>query len=98
LTLVPYTPLRLFLALGGTGLSLTFLLRNLYPVLATSTKSSAKLLIVVVTGLHLVLGMVMWFAFMADGTGALSNLPEVVIPPIVPDVPETVGDVMRMRW
>lgn len=72
LSLIPYTPLRVLLALGGTGVSLAFILRNLYPVISTSPNVSSRLLILVVGVLHLALSLGLWFGFMASGGGKFS--------------------------
>lgn len=76
LTLLPFGPLRLFLAFAATSLSLFFLLRNLYPVLSTAPNVSARLLVLVIAGLHLIMGMALWWSFLAGGTGAL-HTPDV---------------------
>ncbi|ORY76895.1 hypothetical protein BCR35DRAFT_305647 [Leucosporidium creatinivorum] len=71
LTLLPFAPLRLFLSFAATGLSLFFLTRNLYPVITTAPNVSARLLIVGVAALHLIMGMALWWGFLAGGKGAL---------------------------
>ncbi|GAA5956131.1 hypothetical protein JCM21900_002604 [Sporobolomyces salmonicolor] len=73
LTLIPIAPLRLFLAFAGTLLSLGFLLRNLYPILASAPNVSARLLVVVIAVLHLVMAVALWWGFMAGGTGAFDG-------------------------
>lgn len=73
LTLVPFAPLRLFLAFAGTGLSLFFLLRNLYPVLASAPNVSARLLIVVIAVLHLIMGIALYWGFLLGGAGMLHS-------------------------
>lgn len=80
LSLIPFPSdfLRLVLVFGGTGLSLAFLLRNIYPVLATSPNASARLLIVAVAALHLAFGIGLWWGFMAGGSGALDKDTPVV--------------------
>ncbi|GAA5874504.1 hypothetical protein JCM1840_000799 [Sporobolomyces johnsonii] len=73
LTLIPLAPLRLFLAFAGTLLSLAFLLRNLYPILASAPNVSARLLVVVIAVLHLIMAVALWWGFMAGGTGAFDG-------------------------
>ncbi|GAA5932171.1 hypothetical protein JCM1841_001216 [Sporobolomyces salmonicolor] len=73
LTLIPLAPLRLFLTCAGTLLSLGFLLRNLYPILASAPNVSARLLVVVIAVLHLVMAVALWWGFMAGGTGAFDG-------------------------
>ncbi|GAA5825357.1 hypothetical protein JCM11251_006949 [Rhodosporidiobolus azoricus] len=73
LTLVPSSLFRLALAFLGTILSLFFLLRNLYPILANAPNVSARLLVVVIAVLHLAMAMVLWFGFLAGGTGAFDG-------------------------
>jgi hypothetical protein len=73
LTLIPIAPLRLFLSFAATLLSAFFLIRNLYPVLATAPNVSARLLVVVIGVLHLALGMGLWWGFLAGGSGVLHS-------------------------
>ncbi|GAA6037417.1 hypothetical protein JCM8097_008560 [Rhodosporidiobolus ruineniae] len=73
LTLVPSSLFRLFLAFAGTLLSLAFLLRNLYPILANAPNVSARLLVVVIAVLHLVLAIALWWGFLAGGSGAFDG-------------------------
>ncbi|GAA5900474.1 hypothetical protein JCM5296_001557 [Sporobolomyces johnsonii] len=72
-TLIPLAPLRLFLAFAGTLLSLAFLLRNLYPILASAPNVSARLLVIVIAVLHLIMAVALWWGFMAGGTGAFDG-------------------------
>lgn len=71
LTLLPFTTLRIFLSFAATALSLFFLTRNLYPVISNAPNVSARLLIVAIAGLHLIMGMALWWGFLAGGKGAL---------------------------
>lgn len=87
-TLIPYPPLRALFALLATSISLCFLLRNLYPIIISSTNVSAKLLVVVVAVLHLGVCLALWFGFMAagggrfnGGTGGAGTVPPVEGPP-----------------
>ncbi|BGP18212.1 hypothetical protein JCM10213_007840 [Rhodosporidiobolus nylandii] len=73
LNLVPSSLFRLFIAFVGTVLSLAFLLRNLYPILANAPNVSARLLVIVITVLHLVLAVALWWGFMAGGSGAFDG-------------------------
>ncbi|KAL8291756.1 hypothetical protein RQP46_002014 [Phenoliferia psychrophenolica] len=69
LALIPFSLFQVALVLSATALSLFFLLRNLYPIISSSANTSAKLLVIVVAGLHLVLGMALWWGFLAGGNG-----------------------------
>ncbi|GAA6050593.1 hypothetical protein JCM3770_001478 [Rhodotorula araucariae] len=73
LSLIPLTYVPATLALLGTLLSLFFLVRNLYPILATAPNVSARILIVVIAVLHLVYAIAVWWGFMKGGRGALVN-------------------------
>ncbi|BGP56866.1 hypothetical protein JCM8202_002924 [Rhodotorula sphaerocarpa] len=73
LALIPFSPLRIALALAATVLSFAFLARNLYPILSTAPNVSARLLIVIAAVLHVVFAAALWFGFMAGGTGALDG-------------------------
>ncbi|KUI53854.1 Protein YIP5 [Cytospora mali] len=52
----------------GFGLSVTFLLRNLYPVLSATDKKTSKVLLVLVTVLHLALAVAIKMLFFAHGS------------------------------
>lgn len=102
LNLIPVPLLRFALTFVGTGLSLAFLVRNLYPVLANAPNVSARALVPVIAVLHLGLGLALWWGFMAGGGGAISN--EGGAGPLVPGLPvggglgdEEVTRVVR-RW
>lgn len=71
LSLIPVSFVSGAFALVGTLLSLFFLVRNLYPILATAPNVSARILIVVVAVLHLVYAVAVWWGFVRGGRGAL---------------------------
>ncbi|GAA5971506.1 hypothetical protein JCM8115_002785 [Rhodotorula mucilaginosa] len=73
LALIPVSPLRMAIAFAATVLSLTFLVRNLYPILSTAPNGSGRLLVIVAVVFHLVFAAALWFGFMAGGTGALDG-------------------------
>lgn len=56
-----------FVALGY-GLSVTFLLRNLYPVLSATDRQTSKILLVLVIALHLGLSVAIKILFFASGS------------------------------
>lgn len=83
----------------GTGLSLAFLVRNLYPVLSQAPNVSARALVPVVGILHLGLGIALWWGFMAGGGGAISNPGGVDPGTLVPGIGGAVGDdEVTRRW
>lgn len=65
--------LRFALALGATVLSLVFITRNLYPVIANAPNVSARLLVVIIIVLHLIMSLTVYWGFMAGGSGALHS-------------------------
>ncbi|TNY18113.1 hypothetical protein DMC30DRAFT_73439 [Rhodotorula diobovata] len=71
LSLIPVSLVSGVCALVGTLLSLSFLVRNLYPILATAPNVSARILIVVLAALHLVFAVAVWWGFLKGGRGAL---------------------------
>lgn len=73
LALIPFSLFQVVLVMSATALSLYFLLRNLYPIISSSANTSAKLLVLVVAGLHLVLGLALWWGFLAGGNGNLGK-------------------------
>lgn len=73
LSLIPSTTARLFFVFVGTIVSLFFLLRNLYPILANAPNVSARLLVVIVGFLHLVLAVALYWGFLVGGTGNLNG-------------------------
>jgi hypothetical protein len=52
----------------GFGLSVTFLLRNLYPVLAATDKQTSKVLLILVVCLHAGLAITIKVLFFAHGS------------------------------
>lgn len=52
----------------GFGLSVAFLLRNLYPVLSATDKQTSKALLVIVVVLHLALSVTIKFLFFAHAS------------------------------
>jgi len=63
---------RLLFVFLGTLVSLFFLVRNLYPILANAPNVSARLLVVIVGFLHLVLAVVLYWSFLEGGSGNLN--------------------------
>jgi hypothetical protein len=58
----------------GFGLSVTFLLRNLYPVLSATDKQTSKALLILVVALHAGLAIAIKTLFFAHGSlAALKN-------------------------
>ena len=52
----------------GFGLSVTFLLRNLYPVLSATDKQTSKVLLILVVALHAGLAIAIKTLFFAHGS------------------------------
>lgn len=52
----------------GLGMSVTFLLRNLYPVLSATDRQTSKVLLVVVVALHFALALTIKFLFFAHSS------------------------------
>ena len=52
----------------GFGLSVTFLLRNLYPVLSATDKQTSKVLLILVVALHAGLAIAIKMLFFAHGS------------------------------
>jgi hypothetical protein len=52
----------------GFGLSVAFLLRNLYPVLSATDKQTSKILLILVVCLHAALAFTIKFLFFAHGS------------------------------
>jgi hypothetical protein len=75
--LVSWSPILIlnwvFVALGF-GLSVAFLLRNLYPVLSATDRQTSKVLLVLVLALHLGLAIAIKVLFFAHGS-PLANEP-----------------------
>lgn len=57
----------------GLGLSVAFLLRNLYPVLSATDKQASKILLVLVVALHAGLAIAIKVLFFAHGSPALKQ-------------------------
>jgi protein YIPF1/2 len=57
----------------GFGLSVTFLLRNLYPVLSATDKQTSKALLVLVVALHAGLAIAIKMLFFAHGSLATKD-------------------------
>ncbi|GAA5937712.1 Yip5p [Sporobolomyces koalae] len=99
LSLIPSTTARLFFVFVGTVLSLFFLVRNLYPILANAPNVSARLLVVIVGFLHLVLAVVLYWSFLEGGSGNLNADKGIGagVPPTPSDGAGGVeGDTMRL--
>ncbi|CAN8102210.1 unnamed protein product [Discula destructiva] len=60
----------------GFGLSVAFLLRNLYPVLSATDKQTSKVLLVLVLVLHLALSVAIKMLFFAHGSLIKDNQPD----------------------
>jgi hypothetical protein len=59
----------------GFGLSVTFLLRNLYPVLSATDKQTSKILLILVVVLHAGLAIAIKILFFAHGSPARKDPP-----------------------
>jgi hypothetical protein len=57
----------------GFGLSVAFLLRNLYPVLSATDKQTSKVLLILVVCLHAGLSIAILFLFFASNSPAKPN-------------------------
>ena len=57
----------------GFGLSVTFLLRNLYPVLSATDKQTSKILLILVVVLHAGLAIAIKVLFFAHGSLATKD-------------------------
>ncbi|AEO67014.1 d667a219-55e1-4523-8b16-2d1b1d7948de [Thermothielavioides terrestris] len=60
----------------GFGLSVAFLLRNMYPVLSATDRQTSKVLLVLVVALHLGLAIAIKVLFFAHGSPALKDKPD----------------------
>ncbi|GAA5907626.1 hypothetical protein JCM8208_000021 [Rhodotorula glutinis] len=102
LSLIPVSFVSGAFALVGTLLSLLFLVRNLYPILATAPNVSARILIVVVAVLHLVYAVAVWWGFVRGGRGALvdRDLKDVAgeIGSGLGQIGSDVGEEVLRRW
>jgi len=59
----------------GFGVSVFFLLRNLFPVLSATDRQTSKVLLFVVLGLHFGLSIAIKVLFFAHGSPALKTPP-----------------------
>ncbi|KAM0790213.1 hypothetical protein ACM66B_005527 [Microbotryomycetes sp. NB124-2] len=73
LNLLPFSILRTALVFGAACLSLFFLTRNLYPVIASAPNVSSRLLVIVIVVTHLIVSMALYWGFLANGSGALHS-------------------------
>lgn len=88
--LISWSPLSIlnYIFVGvGFGLSVAFLLRNLYPVLSATDKQTSKILLILVVILHAVLAIFIKVLFFAHGSPARKTPEETK--------PETGGDSMK---
>ena len=60
----------------GFGVSVAFLLRNLYPVLSATDRQTSKVLLILVVALHFGLAIAIKVLFFAHGSPALKDGPE----------------------
>lgn len=67
LSIPPIPILRGLSALVAFAVSLTFLVRNLYPVLAAAPAKTARGLLIAVVGLHAVFTLILWFGYLGIG-------------------------------
>ncbi|KAL9943262.1 Protein yipf2 [Verticillium nonalfalfae] len=68
----PITILNWVFVAVGFGLSVAFLLRNLYPVLSATDRQTSKILLIVVVALHLGLSLTIKILFFAHGSPVAS--------------------------
>jgi protein YIPF1/2 len=80
----------------GFGLSVAFLLRNLYPVLSATDKQTSKVLLILVVVLHAGLAIAIEFLFFANGSPAKKDTPKED-PPASGDDPATRFLMMMFR-
>ncbi|KAK4049860.1 hypothetical protein OIV83_003916 [Microbotryomycetes sp. JL201] len=73
LNLLPFSILRIALVFGAAGLSLFFLTRNLYPVIASAPNVSSRLLVIVIVVAHLIVSLTLYWGFLANGSGVLHS-------------------------
>lgn len=79
LSIPPLPLLRSLVALLGFALSLGFLIRNLYPVLAAAPAKTARILLVGVVGLHGIFTLVLWFGYLGIGEAVVIEKPSKVV-------------------
>ncbi|KAL3428385.1 yip1 domain family [Phlyctema vagabunda] len=72
----PITILNLVFVAVGFGMSVTFLLRNLYPVLSATDKQTSKVLLILVVVLHAALSIAIKVLFFAHGSPVKDKAPE----------------------
>lgn len=75
LSIPPIPLLRGLMALLAFGVSLFFLLRNLYPILQASETKSAQILLLFVGGFHAVFCLILWFGYLGIGGEVLISMP-----------------------
>lgn len=78
IALISWSPINIlnwvFVAVG-CGLSVAFLLRNLYPVLSATDHQTSKILLVIVVALHLGLSLAIKILFFAHSSPVASKDP-----------------------
>ncbi|KAH9463731.1 hypothetical protein MJO29_008028 [Puccinia striiformis f. sp. tritici] len=79
LSIPPFPFLRSIMALGAFGLSLGFLVRNLYPVLAAAPAKTARILLIAVVGLHAIFSLILYFGYLSIG-GSFENVIDTPVP------------------
>ncbi|KAA1103313.1 hypothetical protein PGT21_014030 [Puccinia graminis f. sp. tritici] len=77
LSIPPFPFLRSIMALAAFGISLGFLVRNLYPVLAAAPAKTGRILLIGVFGLHAIFTLILWFGYLSIG----GNFEEVIVAP-----------------
>ncbi|KAG0220980.1 hypothetical protein BGX31_010327 [Mortierella sp. GBA43] len=75
LNILPWNTLRWVLVLVGSGVSGVFLIRNLYPVLSRADSQTSKTILILVTALHVILGLVLKYKFFAHDAVLLPDTP-----------------------
>ncbi|KAK0629777.1 hypothetical protein B0T17DRAFT_653352 [Bombardia bombarda] len=83
----PITILNWVFVAVGFGLSVFFLLRNLYPVLSATDRQTSKVLLVLVLALHLGLSVAIKILFFAHGSPVASNPDSGAATPAAPENP-----------
>ncbi|KAK3944751.1 hypothetical protein QBC46DRAFT_455815 [Diplogelasinospora grovesii] len=71
----PYALLNWIFVAIGFGMSVAFLLRNLYPVLSATDRQTSKVLLILVLALHLGLSIAIKVLFFAHGSPAIPDAP-----------------------
>ncbi|KAI8461131.1 hypothetical protein BY996DRAFT_6429461 [Phakopsora pachyrhizi] len=67
LSIPPISILRSISALIGFSLSVTFLIRNLYPIFMSAPQKSGRVLLILVVILHGIFMMILWFGYLGIG-------------------------------